>query len=143
VTGDQPGEGFVAPAEDVVRAFWHGAMVAAAAPVGRMTPTCALVAGAMVSASGAQTTGMDEFRASQKRRASSGDDRIGRPKRWPLERAAGAIAALPLSLSQVAQRRSPAVADIIGAAPGVHGRDDLFGVDALKVDRRCAEVGCG
>jgi hypothetical protein len=40
VTGDQPGEGFVTPAEDLVRAFWHGAMVAAA-PVGRMTPTCA------------------------------------------------------------------------------------------------------
>jgi hypothetical protein len=67
VTGDQPGEGFVAPAEDVVRAFWHGAMVAAA-PVGRMTPTrCALVAGAVVSASGAQTTGMDEQQARRSR----------------------------------------------------------------------------
>jgi hypothetical protein len=33
----------------------------------------------------------------------------------PLERAVGAIAALPLSLSQVAQGCRPAVADIIGA----------------------------
>lgn len=30
MTGDQPGEAFVAPAEDLVRAFWRGAMVAAA-----------------------------------------------------------------------------------------------------------------
>jgi hypothetical protein len=57
----------------------------------------------------------DELGTSQRRRASSDDDRIGRRSGGPLERAAGAIAALPLSLSQVAQRRRPAVADIIGA----------------------------
>ena len=33
------------------------------------------------------------------------------------------------------------MADIIGAAPGVDGRDDLLGVDALKVDGCGAEVG--
>lgn len=64
MTGDQPGEGFVAPAEDLVRAFWHGAMVAAA-PVGPHDADVRLVARAVVSASGAQTTGMDDEQASR------------------------------------------------------------------------------
>ena len=51
----------------------------------------------------------------KRRRATSGDDRIGRLKRWPARADSEAIAALPLSLSEVAQRRRPALADIIGA----------------------------
>jgi hypothetical protein len=49
--------------------------------------------------------------------------------------------ALPLTVAALDQSRGPALADIIGARPGAHGRDGLLGVDPLQVDRGGAEIG--
>jgi hypothetical protein len=67
------------------------------------------------------------------------DDRIGSPSGGRLERAAGAVAVLPLTLLgllRVGVRRWRTSS----ARAWLDGGDDLFGVDALQVDADRAEV---
>jgi hypothetical protein len=140
VTGDQPGEGFVAPAEDLVRAFWHGGHGGGGA--GRPHDAdVRLVARAVVSASGAQTTGMDDEQERRSRRLlrdewstlrapspAAASLPLGAPKRRFPGVGAGArtLPGAGLSASDAGGRLSWRVGEVELAAPG----GDLLGWDA-------------